>query len=77
MCSSDLSKINEMDKKIDNNFNRFNGYIRNATKRVKSLHSLKDHPKRISRLEETFETLGATLSSFKPKKEKNSNRKGS
>ena len=35
-----MSKINEMDRKIDNNFNKVNGYVRNATKTVKSLHSL-------------------------------------
>ena len=71
-----MSKINEMDKKIDNNFNRVNGYIRNSTKIVKSLHSPKDHSERIIKLEETFETLGATLSSFKPKKEATTKDKG-
>ena len=56
-----INKINEMDKKLDNNFNRVNGYIRNATTKVKALHSLKDHPERISKLEENFHTLGATF----------------
>ena len=72
-----MIKINEIDRKIDVNFNKVNGYIRNATKRVKSLHSLKDHSGRISNLEETFETLAATLSLFKPKKKTTPIDKGS
>ena len=64
-----MNQINEIDNKIDNNFNRVNGYIRNTTTKVKSLHSLKDRPERISKLENTFDTLGATLSSLKSKKE--------
>ena len=64
-----ISKINDMDKKIDNNFNRVNGYIRNATKKVKTLHYPHDHPERLTKLEETFDTLGLTFSSLKSKKE--------
>ena len=64
-----MCKINDMDRNIDNNFNRVNGYIRNATKKVKTLHYPKDHPEGIGKLEETFDNLGATFSSLKPKKE--------
>ena len=48
---SSISNINDADKKIDNNFNRVNGCIRNATKRFKILHRPKDHPEGIGKEE--------------------------
>ena len=63
-----ISRINELDYKIQGNLNRLDSSMH---KIIKTLETIKFHdldPSRIDKIEEIIDTLGNTFSSIKPKK---------
>src|ERR1041385_3395059 len=63
-----ISRINELDCKIQGNLNRLDSSMH---KIIKTLETIKFHdldPSRIDKIEEIIDTLGNTFSSIKPKK---------
>src|SRR3954464_4783665 len=67
-----ITKINDLDRKIQGNLNRLESSMR---KIVKTLETIKFHnleSSRIDRIEEVINTLGTTFSSIKIRKEETS-----
>ena len=60
-----ISKINEVDRRIQGNMNRLDSSISKVNKTLETLKSKDDDPFRI---EEIIDALGTTLSSIKTKK---------
>ena len=63
-----MSKINEVDHRIQGNINRLDSSINNVSKILETLKSKEDDPSRIDKIEEVIDALGTTLSSIKTKK---------
>ena len=66
-----VQKQNELDKKLIDHVDKLDGAIKNISKRVKIIETMKaneNQPSRIDKIEEVIETLGSTLSSLKTKK---------
>ena len=66
-----VQKQNELDKKLIDHVYKLDGAIKNISKRVKIIETIKaneNQPSRIDKIEEVIETLGSTLSSLKTKK---------
>ena len=66
-----IQKQNELDKKLIDHVDKLDGAIKNISKRLKTIETLKaseNQPSRIDKIEEVTETLGSTLSSLKTKK---------
>ena len=64
-------KKNELDKMLIDHVYKLDGSIKNISKRVKAVETMKaseNQPSRIDKIEEVIETLGSTLSSLKIKK---------
>ena len=63
-----ITKINELDRRIQGNLNRLDSSMH---KIIKTLETIKSHdldPSRIDKIEEIIDTLGTTFSSIKTKK---------
>ena len=71
-----MSKINEVDRRIQGNLNRLNSSMNKIYKTLETLKSHDVDPSRIDKIEDIFETLGTTLSSIKTKKVETPARKG-
>ena len=63
-----MSKINEVDRRIQGNMNRLDSSISKVNKTLETLKSKDDDPSRIDKIEEIIDALGTTLSSIKTKK---------
>src|SRR4051794_18425319 len=63
-----MGKINEVDRRIQGNFNRLDSSISKVSKTLETLKSKDDDPSRIDKIEEIIDALGTTLSSIKTKK---------
>ena len=63
-----MSKINEVDCKIQGNMNMLDSSISKVYKTLETLRSKEDDPSRIDKIEEVIGALGTTLSSIKTKK---------
>src|SRR3954466_992278 len=64
-----ITKINELDRRIQGNLNRLDSYMH---KIIKTLETIKFHDldsSRIDKIEEIIDTLGTTFSSINIKKE--------
>src|ERR1041385_7346431 len=70
-----ISRLNELDRKIQGNLNRLDSSMH---KIIKTLETMKFHdldPSRIDKIEEIIDTLGTTFSSIKLKKVETQGRK--
>ena len=63
-----MSKINEVDRRIQGNLNRVDSSMHKIYKTLETLKSHDMDPSRIDKIEEIIDTLGTTLSSIKTKK---------
>ena len=63
-----MSKINEVDRRIQGNLNRLDSSMHRIYKTLETLKSHDMDPSRIDKIEDSIETLGTTLSSIKTKK---------
>src|SRR4051812_26973245 len=63
-----ISKINEVDHRIQGNLNRLDSSMHKVFKTLETLKSHDMDPSRIDKIEEIIDTLGTTLSSIKTKK---------
>jgi hypothetical protein len=63
-----MSKINEVDRRIQGNLNRLDSSMHKIYKTLETLKSHDMDPSRIDKIEDIIETLGTTLSSIKTKK---------
>src|SRR4051812_41057118 len=64
-----INKINELDRKIQGNFNRLYNSMQKIVKTLETIKSLDEESSRIEKTEEVIETLGTALSSIKIKKD--------
>ena len=71
-----MSKINEVDCRIQGNMNRLDSSIKNVSKTLETLKSKDNDPSRIDKIEEVIDALGTTLSSIKTKKVETPVKKG-
>src|SRR4051812_25160042 len=63
-----ISKINELDRRIQGNLNRLDSSMHKIYKTFQTLKSHDMDPSRIDKIEEIIDTLGTTFSSIKTKK---------
>ena len=66
---SSITKINELDRKIQGNFNRLDSTMHKIVKTLDTIKFLDVESSRIDKIEEVINTLGTTFSSIKIKKE--------
>ena len=64
-----ITKINELDRKIQGNLNRLDSSMQKIVKTLETIKSLDEKTSRIEKIEEVIETLGTTFSSIKTKKD--------
>src|SRR3954465_2580030 len=64
-----INKINELDRKIQGNFNRLDNSMHKIVKTLETIKSLDVESSRMEKIEEVIETLGTTFSSIKIKKD--------
>ena len=62
-----ISKINEVDHRIQRNLNRLDISMHKIYKTLETLKSHDMYPSRIDKIEEIIDTLGTTFSSIKKK----------
>src|SRR3954466_13124853 len=63
-----ITRINELDRKIQGNLNRLDSSMLKIIKTLEVFKSRDTDPSRIDKIEEIINTLGTTFSSIKPKK---------
>src|SRR3954465_506603 len=63
-----ISKINEVDRRIQGNLNRLDSSMHKIYKTLETLKSHDMDPSRIDKIDEIIDTLGTTFSSIKTKK---------
>ena len=71
-----MSKINEIDRRIQGNINRLESSIKNVKKTLETLKSKDNNPCKIDKIEEVIDALGTTLSSNKTKNGRNPGEEG-
>ena len=71
-----ITKINELDHKIQGNLNRLDSSMHKIVKTLETLKFHDLHSSIIDKIEEIINTLGTTLSSIKIKKGRNSSKGG-
>ena len=71
-----MSKINEVDHRIQGNISRLDNSIKNVSETLETLKSKDDDPSRIYKIDEVIDALGTTLSSIKTKMVETPVRKG-
>ena len=71
-----MSKINEVDRRIQGNMNRLDSSINKVSKTLETLKSKDDDPSMIDKIEEVIDALGTTLSSIKTKNGRNPGEEG-
>ena len=71
-----INKINELDRKIQDNLNRLDNPMQKIVKTLETIKSLDEKSSRIEKIEEVIETLGTTFSSIKTKKYETPAKKG-
>ena len=64
-----ITKINELDRKIQGNLNRLDSSMHKIVKTLENIKFIDMVPSRIDKIEEVINTLGTTFSSIKIKKE--------
>src|SRR4051812_38526553 len=64
-----ITKINELDRKIQGNLNRLDSSMHKIVKTLETIKFLELESSRIYKIEEVINTLGATFSSIKIRKE--------
>src|SRR3954468_24735521 len=70
-----INKINELDRKIQENLHRLDSSIQKIVRTLETIKSLDEKSSRIEKIEEVIETLGTTFSSIKTKKDETLARK--
>ena len=64
-----IDRVNELDRKIQENLNRLDSSLQKIFKTLETIKSLEEKSSRIEKIEEVIETLGTTFSSIKIKRE--------
>src|SRR4051812_26318455 len=62
-----INKINELDRKIQENLNRLDSSMQKIVKTLETIKSLDEESSRIDKIEDVIGTLGTTFSSIKIK----------
>ena len=70
-----IDRVNDLDHKIQGNLNRLDSSMQKI-KTLETIKSLDEKSSRIEKIEEVIETLGATFSSIKTKKDDTPAKKG-
>src|SRR4051812_3551897 len=70
-----IDRVNELDRKIQGNFNRLDSSMQKIVKTLETIKSLDEKSSWIEKIEKVIETLGTIFSSIKTKKDETPARK--